>query len=78
MLVDSIVTDKKGNYVRDLEEKDFKVWEDGKEQAITSFSYEENTGSTPAAKIRYMVYFSITPAWVRRPGERPRSGNQIH
>ncbi|MFY9908983.1 MAG: VWA domain-containing protein [Candidatus Sulfotelmatobacter sp.] len=57
VLVDSIVTDKKGNYVRDLEQKDFKVWEDGKEQAITSFSYDENTGSTPAAKIRYMVLF---------------------
>jgi VWFA-related protein len=57
VLVDTVVTDKKGNYVRDLEQKDFKVWEDGKEQPITSFSYEENTGSTPAAKPRYMVLF---------------------
>jgi VWFA-related protein len=57
VLVDTVVTDKKGDYVRDLEQKDFKVWEDGKEQAITSFSYEENTGSTPAAKPRYMVLF---------------------
>jgi VWFA-related protein len=57
VLVDTIVTDKKGDYVRDLTQKDFKVWEDGKEQTITSFSYEENTGSTPAAKPRYMVLF---------------------
>jgi VWFA-related protein len=57
VLVDTVVTDKKGAYVRDLTQKDFKVWEDGKEQAITSFSYEENTGSTPAAKPRYMVLF---------------------
>ncbi len=57
VLVDSVVTDKKGDYVRDLAQKDFKVWEDGKEQTITSFSYEENTGNTPAAKPRYMVLF---------------------
>src|ERR1039458_9302158 len=45
VLVDSVVTDKKGNYVRDLTQTDFKVWEDGKEQAITSFSFEESAGS---------------------------------
>jgi VWFA-related protein len=56
VLVDSVVTDKKGNYVRDLEQKNFKVWEDGKEQAVTSFSYEENTGSEDN-KPRYMVLF---------------------
>ena len=57
VLVDTVVTDKKGNYVRDLSQKDFKVWEDGKEQPITSFSYEENTITAPAAKPRYMVLF---------------------
>jgi VWFA-related protein len=57
VLVDTIVTDKKNNYVRDLTQKDFKVWEDGKEQNITSFSYEEANSSTPAAKPRYMVLF---------------------
>src|SRR6202041_1744586 len=56
VLVDSVVTDKKGNYIRDLGQKDFKVWEDGKEQAVTSFSYEENTGSEDN-KPRYMVLF---------------------
>ena len=56
VLVDSVVTDKKGNYVRDLTQTDFKVWEDGKEQPITSFSFEESTGSTNAQP-RYMVLF---------------------
>ena len=54
VLVDTVVTDRKGNYVRDLEQKDFKVWEDGKEQPITSFSFEESTGSA-TAQPRYMV-----------------------
>jgi VWFA-related protein len=56
VLVDTVVTDKKGNYVRDLAQKDFKVWEDGKEQPLTSFSFEEMTG--PAhSEPRYMVLF---------------------
>src|SRR5271168_75244 len=46
VLVDTVVTDKKGNYVTDLAQKDFKVWEDGKEQTVTSFSFEDSTGST--------------------------------
>jgi len=54
VLVDTVVVDRKGNYIRDLEQKDFKVWEDGKEQAITSFSFEESTGSA-TAQPRYMV-----------------------
>jgi VWFA-related protein len=56
VLVDSVVTDKKGNYIRDLNQKDFKVWEDGKEQPITSFTYEESTGSGKPQP-RYMVLF---------------------
>jgi VWFA-related protein len=56
VLVDTVVTDKKGNYIRDLAQTDFKVSEDGKEQPITSFSYEETTGSANAPP-RYMVLF---------------------
>src|SRR6202050_2195536 len=56
VLVDTVVTDKKGEYVRDLAEKDFKVWEDGKEQALTSFSFEESTGSANPQP-RYLVLF---------------------
>ncbi|MGA8501710.1 MAG: VWA domain-containing protein [Candidatus Sulfotelmatobacter sp.] len=56
VLVDTVVTDKKGEYVRDLAQKDFKVWEDGKEQALTSFSFEESAGSTNPQP-HYLVLF---------------------
>ena len=56
VLVDTVVTDKKGEYVRDLTQKDFKVWEDGKEQAVTSFSFEESTNSTNPQP-HYLVLF---------------------
>jgi VWFA-related protein len=57
VLVDTVVTDKKGNYIRDLTAKDFKVWEDNKEQAITTFSFEEENGTTATAQKRYLVLF---------------------
>lgn len=38
VLVDVIAADKKGNYIRDLEAKDFHVYEDEKEQPISSFA----------------------------------------
>jgi VWFA-related protein len=56
VLVDTVVTDKKGNYIRDLTQKDFKVLEDGKEQPLTSFSFEESTGSS-TPQPHYMVLF---------------------
>src|SRR5947208_16881244 len=39
VLVDVVVTDKKNNYIEGLELKDFKVWEDNKEQQLKSFSF---------------------------------------
>lgn len=58
VLVDVVVTDKKGNYVSDLGLKDFKVWEDNKEQHLKTFQF----GADPAApkgpsQNRYMVLF---------------------
>jgi len=38
VLVDAVVTDKKGNYIRDLAQNEFKVFEDNKEQSVSSFS----------------------------------------
>jgi VWFA-related protein len=38
VLVDTVVTDKKGAYIHDLKQQDFKVFEDNKEQQIASFS----------------------------------------
>src|ERR1700722_14076193 len=57
VLVDTVVTDKKGNYIRDLAAKDFKVWEDNKEQPIKNFSFEEKTASPDQAQKRYLVLF---------------------
>ena len=57
VLVDTVVTDKKGAYIHDLVLKDFRVWEDNKEQAIKSFSFEADPGSPSASQKRYLVLF---------------------
>ncbi|HVX67414.1 MAG TPA: VWA domain-containing protein [Bryobacteraceae bacterium] len=57
VLVDAVVTDKKGKYIRNLEAKDFRVWEDKKEQTIKSFSAEADGAATPASRPRYLVLF---------------------
>lgn len=55
VLVDAVVTDKKGAYVRDLKQKDFKVYEDGKEQQIKSFAFEADPNSPLSTQPRYLV-----------------------
>jgi VWFA-related protein len=57
VLVDTVVTDKKGNYVRNLTAKDFKVWEDNKEQTVKSFSFQSDPGAPGGALRRYIVLF---------------------
>jgi VWFA-related protein len=57
VLVDSVVTDKKGNYVRDLTMKDFRVWEDNKEQEIKTFSFEADTAAPVRNQQHYLVLF---------------------
>ena len=57
VIVDTIVTDKHGKYIRDLTQKDFKVWEDDKEQTIKSFSYEADPNSPTNGQKHYMVLF---------------------
>ena len=57
VLVDAVVTDKKGNYVRDLAANDFTVWEDGKKQEVTSFSREDTSGDPSRTQKHYMVLF---------------------
>src|ERR1700761_1244042 len=72
VLVDAVVTDKKGAYVHDLTAKDFKVQEDGKEQTITSFSFASDPASPLSQSPRYIVlYFddsAMSPA--RQPFAR--------
>jgi VWFA-related protein len=58
VLVDAVVTDKKGEYVHGLTAKDFRVWEDNKEQTIQSFSLESAAGTQSVAgapRSSYMV-----------------------
>ena len=55
VLVDTIVTDKKGNYISGLTAKDFKVWEDDKEQPIKSFSAESGPAAPSDKRRHYLV-----------------------
>jgi len=57
VLVDAVVTDKKGKYVSDLTKGDFKVFEDNKEQTITSFSSESDAAVQAAGQKHYIILF---------------------
>jgi VWFA-related protein len=70
VLVDSVVTDKKGNYVTDLTQRDFKVYEDNKEQPITSFTFEADPNSPLNKQKHYLVLFFDNAS--------VSFGNQIH
>jgi len=49
VLVDVVVTSKKGEFVRDLKATDFTVLEDGKPQRVTAFVAHASSGSGTAA-----------------------------
>lgn len=57
VLVDTVVTDKKGKYVRDLSQKDFKVFEDNKEQPVVNFSAGTDASIQANAQRRYLILF---------------------
>jgi VWFA-related protein len=57
VLVDTVVTDKKGNYIRDLTQKDFRVWEDNKEQTVKTFSAETDASAPSGEQRRYLILF---------------------
>src|SRR5271165_2400007 len=57
VLVDAVVTDKKGNYVHSLTAKNFHVFEDNKEQQVKSFSFEADPAAPANAQPRYIVLF---------------------
>ena len=56
VLVDVVVTDKKGKYVRDLKQEDFRVFEDNKQQQVTSFSFGADPAAPAAAQKHYLVF----------------------
>lgn len=58
VLVDVIATDKKGGYIKDLEAKEFQVFEDNRPQEITTFSRPaELQGPQRPDQARYIVLF---------------------
>jgi len=57
VLVDSVVTDKKGNYVRELTQNDFKVFEDNKEQPVSTFSTGADAATQANGQRRYLILF---------------------
>src|SRR6202171_304047 len=57
VLVDSVVTDKKGNYIRDLTQNDFKVFEDNKEKQVSSFSAGADVATQANGQRRYLILF---------------------
>src|SRR5260221_4758432 len=57
VLVDAVVTDKKGNYIRDLAQNDFKVYEDNKEQQVSSFSTGADIAVQANAQKHYLILF---------------------
>lgn len=67
--VDVTVTDKKGNPVRDLKADDFEIYENGKKQDISNFSYvsTENikTDSTEKPDVKDKLSIIPSPAKIR-------------
>lgn len=57
VLVDVVVTDKKGEYVHGLTAKNFRVWEDKDEQSIETFSAESDAASPLTNRKHYLVLF---------------------
>ncbi|HYL83437.1 MAG TPA: VWA domain-containing protein, partial [Candidatus Angelobacter sp.] len=57
VLVDAVVMDKKGNYVHDLTQSDFKVYEDNKEQAVSAFSSGAEAVTQPNGQRHYLILF---------------------
>src|SRR5260370_35847984 len=57
VLVDSVVTDKKGKYIRDLTQNDFKVFEDNKEQQVSTFSTGADAATQANGQRRHLILF---------------------
>ncbi len=60
VLVDAVAVDKKNKFASDLTQKDFRIWEDGKEQKISSFSLESSGVTPERSQKHYIVLFFDT------------------
>ena len=74
--LDTVVTDKAGNQVRDLSINDFEILQDGKPQKITNFSYintESPAQSSPVTTVKNGKNVVLPP-----PARvRPENGGRI-
>ncbi len=61
VLVDTVVTDKKGEYVHDLSPADFHIYEDNKEQAIKSVTRESPATQPSGPPTRLVLFFGRIP-----------------
>ena len=57
VLVDAVVTDRAGRSIRDLTAKDFRVWEDNREQTIQSATFVADPAANPDTQRSYLVLF---------------------
>src|SRR5574341_121742 len=48
--VDAVITDKNGKYVTDLKPEEVEIYEDGRQQKITHFSYNVAESSGPSTE----------------------------
>jgi VWFA-related protein len=60
--IDAVVTGKKGEPVGDLSAKDFRVWEDNKEQTIRSFALSTDSTAEPRRLVLFFDDASLSPA----------------
>jgi len=61
VLIDTIVTDKKGDFVRDLAPAEFHVFEDSKEQVIRSVSRIPSPASNTSPPTHLVLFFGRIP-----------------
>ena len=72
--VDAMVTDAEGRTVRNLQQKDFKVFEDGVEQPLAFFQVENKSGETrPLA-----IVFALDISGSMTPEEMDRLRGALH
>ncbi len=54
VLVDAVAVDKNGRFARDLTAKDFRIWDDNKEEKISGFSLE-SSGVSPERPSKHYI-----------------------
>ena len=59
--VDVVVTDRKGEYIRDLAPTECHIWEDNKEQVIASISRESSVTPASSSPTRLVLLFGRIP-----------------